>query len=341
MKPVDHASSQGSLEAMRYLVTGAAGFIGSHYVRRLLGEGGPLASRDYSPTHVTVLDALTYAGNRANLASVEGEFEFVHGDICDADLLARIVPGHDVVINFAAESHVDRSIHGPSGFVRTNVLGAHAVFEAARQAGVRRLVQIGTDEVYGSIDEGAWTEDSPLLPNSPYSAAKAAAELLVRAYHTTYGMDVISTRCSNNYGPYQFPEKIIPLFTTRIVDGRRVPLYGDGLNRRDWLHVDDHVRGIHIALEQGEAGLSYNIGGGRELNNIELTERILETMGVSWDVVDRVDDRLGHDRRYCVDDSRLRALGYAPQQIFESGLASTIEWYRSNESWWRPLLERM
>ena len=319
---------------MRYFVTGAAGFIGSHFVRQLMA-----GAYGVEPTQVTVYDKLTYAGNLANLASVSDDprFTFVQGDICDGDLLDTVLPGHDVVVNFAAETHVDRSIHGPQDFVVTNVVGTQSLLDACLRHGIPRTVHIGTDEVYGSIDEGSWDEAQPLLPNSPYSAAKAAAELLVRAYFVTYGLNVSSTRCSNNYGPYQFPEKVIPLFVTNLIDGGTVPLYGDGLNVRDWLHVDDHCRGIALVIEKGEPGESYNIGGGLELSNRELTERVLAAMGATWDSVQPVEDRKGHDRRYSVDDSRLRAMGYAPQHHFDDGLAETVAWYRDNETWWRPL----
>ncbi|MFM8516063.1 MAG: dTDP-glucose 4,6-dehydratase [Actinomycetota bacterium] len=322
---------------MRYFVTGAAGFIGSHFVRELLA-----GAYGVKPTGVTVYDKLTYAGNLENLASVSGDprFTFIRGDICDGDLLDDVLPGHDVVVNFAAETHVDRSIHGPQDFVVTNVVGTQTILDACVRHGIPRTVHIGTDEVYGSIDEGSWTEDEPLKPNSPYSAAKAAAEMLVRAYNVTYGLNVSSTRCSNNYGPHQFPEKVIPLFVTNLIDGKKVPLYGDGLNVRDWLHVDDHCRGIALVISKGEPGQSYNIGGGLELNNRELTERVLAAMGADWSMVQPVEDRKGHDRRYSVDDSRLRAMGYAPQHSFDEGLAETVEWYRTNEDWWRPLKER-
>lgn len=322
---------------MRYLVTGGAGFIGSHYVRSLLtGALGVEVER------VHVLDKLTYAGNLANLAEISGDsrYSFVQGDICDTELLEELIPGHDVVVNFAAESHVDRSIDGPDTFIRTNVLGTQAVLDACRRHDIPRVVHIGTDEVYGSIDVGSWTEDSPLLPNSPYAASKASAELLARAYHRTFGLPVSTTRCSNNYGPYQFPEKVIPLFVTNLIDERRVPLYGDGMNVRDWLHVDDHCRGIQLVVDRGDAGASYNIGGGEELSNRELTAVILQAMGRSWDDwVEQVPDRLGHDRRYSVDDSRLRALGYAPSKSFAQGIDETIQWYADNAAWWRPLME--
>ena len=319
---------------MRYFVTGAAGFIGSHFVRELMS-----GAYGVEPSGVTVYDKLTYAGNLENLAAVSSDprFTFVQGDICDGDLLDQVLPGHDVVVNFAAETHVDRSIHGPQDFVVTNVVGTQTLLDACLRHGIPRTVHIGTDEVYGSIDEGSWDEIEPLRPNSPYSAAKAAAELLVRAYYVTYGLNVSSTRCSNNYGPYQFPEKVIPLFVTNLIDGATVPLYGDGLNVRDWLHVDDHCRGIALVIEKGEPGESYNIGGGLELNNRELTERVLEAMGADWSMVQPVEDRKGHDRRYSVNDGRLRALGYAPQHRFEDGLAETVQWYRDNEAWWRPL----
>ncbi|MBU6148192.1 MAG: dTDP-glucose 4,6-dehydratase [Actinomycetales bacterium] len=320
---------------MRYFVTGAAGFIGSHYVRRLLRGGFPGSAVD----HVTVYDRLTYAGNRANLDPVADDprLTFVQGDICDGGLLDEVLPGHDRVVNFAAETHVDRSITGPQDFILTNVVGAQSLFDACLRHGIPRTVHIGTDEVYGSIDHGSWTEQSPLLPNSPYSAAKAAAELLVRAYHVTYGLNISSTRCSNNYGPYQFPEKLLPLFITNLIDGSTVPLYGDGLNVRDWLHVDDHCSGVQVVVERGEAGQSYNIGGGRELTNTEVTQAVLTAMGADWSAVHYVTDRLGHDRRYSVDDTRLRALGYRPAHTFEDGLAETVAWYRANEDWWRPL----
>lgn len=325
---------------MRYLITGAAGFIGSHFVRELMA--GSYDSLGHDCTGVTVYDKLTYAGNLENLASVADDprYTFVQGDICDGDLLDEVLPGHDVVINFAAETHVDRSIHGPQDFIVTNVVGTQTLLDACLRHGIPRTVHIGTDEVYGSIDVGSWTEDEPLLPNSPYSAAKAAAEMLVRAYNVTYGLNVSSTRCSNNYGPYQFPEKVIPLFVTNLIDGAKVPLYGDGLNVRDWLHVDDHCRGIAIVCTKGAPGQSYNIGGGLELNNKELTERVLEAMGVDWSMVQPVEDRKGHDRRYSVNDGRIRELGYEPLHKFEDGLAETVQWYRDNEAWWRPLKDR-
>jgi dTDP-glucose 4,6-dehydratase len=319
---------------VKYFVTGAAGFIGSHFVRQLMSGayGGDV-------TGVTVYDKLTYAGNLANLAEVSDDprYAFIQGDICDGDLLDQVLPGHDIVVNFAAETHVDRSIHGPQDFIVTNVVGTQTILDACLRHGIPRTVHIGTDEVYGSIDEGSWDENEPLQPNSPYSAAKAAAELLVRAYFVTYGLNVSSTRCSNNYGPFQFPEKVIPLFVTNLIDGGKVPLYGDGMNVRDWLHVDDHCRGIALVIDKGQPGESYNIGGGLELNNRDLTERVLATMGADWSSVLPVDDRKGHDRRYSVNDGKLRALGYAPEHRFEDGLAETVQWYKDNEAWWRPL----
>ncbi len=320
---------------MRVFVTGGAGFIGSHYVRQVLTDAYPA----FAGAEVTVFDKLTYAGNLDNLASVSDSprYSFVRGDLVDGALLDQVLSGHDVVVNFAAETHVDRSITGAQDFVVTNVLGAQTLFDACLRNDIPRVVHIGTDEVYGSIPEGSWTEDEPLLPNSPYSAAKAGAELLARAYAVTYGLHISTTRCSNNYGPHQFPEKVIPLFVTNLIDGKQVPLYGEGLNVRDWLHVDDHCRGIQLVAEQGAKGESYNIGGGREMSNKELTGHLLEALGADWDMVERVEDRKGHDLRYSVDHSKLAVMGYAPQHSFEDGLAETVAWYRANEAWWRPL----
>jgi dTDP-glucose 4,6-dehydratase len=248
------------------------------------------------------------------------------------------MPGVDAVVHFAAESHVDRSITGSREFIMTNVVGTHTLLEAARRAGIQKFVHVSTDEVYGSIDEGSWDENFPLLPNSPYSASKASSDLLVRAYYRTHKLNVNITRCSNNYGPYQFPEKVIPLFISNLMDGKKVPLYGEGLNIRDWLHVDDHCRGIYLVLENGRSGEIYNIGGGTELTNKELTELLLKASGANWDMVERVADRKGHDLRYSVDISKIESeLGYHPEVDFESGLAQTVEWYKSNRSWWEPL----
>lgn len=316
---------------MRVLVTGAAGFIGSAYVRELLTGAYPA----WRGARVTVLDLLTYAGNLANLAPVDGRFTFVHGDIGDSALLDRVVPGHDVVVNFAAESHVDRSIAGAADFVRTNVLGVQRLFDACLEAKVGRVVHVSTDEVYGSIDSGSWDETAPLAPNSPYSASKASGDLLARAYHVTHGLPVVITRCGNNYGPYQYPEKVIPRFVTRLLTGGTVPLYGDGGNVRDWIHVTDHCQGIQVAAERGEVGEVYHIAGTHELTNLELTDRLLSACGAGWDRVERVPDRLGHDRRYSLTDGKLRALGYAPRISFEEGLADTVRWYAANVTWWQ------
>ncbi|MFD4349198.1 dTDP-glucose 4,6-dehydratase [Streptomyces coelicoflavus] len=319
----------------RILVTGGAGFIGSHYVRTLLGPDGP------GDVRVTVLDLLTYAGNPANLDEVRDHpgFAFVEGDICDAGLVAGLMAEHDEVVHFAAESHVDRSIEGGAAFVRTNVLGTHTLVEAAHRAGGRRFVHVSTDEVYGSIDSGSWPETHPLSPNSPYSAAKASSDLLALAYHRTHGLDVRVTRCSNNYGHHHYPEKLIPLFVTNLLDGRKVPLYGDGGNVRDWLHIDDHVQGIELVRTRGRAGEVYNIGGGTELSNKELTGLLLDACGADWESsVEYVADRKGHDRRYAVDCAKIRReLGYAPRKDFRTGLAETVRWYRDNRAWWEPL----
>ncbi|MEV1172875.1 dTDP-glucose 4,6-dehydratase [Nonomuraea sp. NPDC049784] len=304
----------------RILVTGGAGFIGSHFVRNL------------HDVYVTVLDKLTYAGNRANLEGVR--HEFVHGDICDAELLSQVVPGHDLVVNFAAESHVDRSIEGAAEFMRTNALGAQTLLQACLEAEVPKVVQVSTDEVYGSIDIGSWDEDAPLRPRSPYAASKAGGDLIARAYAITYGLNVSITRCGNNYGPRQYPEKLIPLFVTNLLRGRKVPLYGDGGNIRDWIHVEDHCAGIRLVAEKGEPGEVYNIAGTAELTNKELTGRLLQACGRDWDAVEYVEDRKGHDRRYSMDDAKLRGLGYRPEISFEQGLKDTVRWYAEHEDWW-------
>ncbi|HEY5186998.1 MAG TPA: dTDP-glucose 4,6-dehydratase [Actinomycetes bacterium] len=324
---------------MRIVVTGAAGFIGSDFVRRLLTDCYPA----YTGADVVVLDKLTYAGNEANLAPVaeHPRYRFVRGDICEPDDVDAVLAGADLVVHFAAESHVDRSILGAAEFVRTNVAGTQVLLDAALRHGVGRFVHVSTDEVYGSIAQGSWPETHPLEPNSPYAASKAASDLMVRAYHRTHGLDTVITRCSNNYGPYQFPEKVIPLFATNLMDGDTVPLYGDGGNVRDWLHVDDHCDGIALVAEGGRPGEVYNIGGGTELTNRQLTELLLAATGCGWDRVRPVADRLGHDRRYSVDISKISAeLGYAPRVPFADGLRATVEWYRDHRDWWEPLRSR-
>ena len=321
---------------MRVLVTGGAGFIGSHYVRQLLGGAYPA----FAGADVVVLDKLTYAGNEENLRPVADDprFRFVRGDICDWGVVSDVMRGVDVVVHFAAETHVDRSILGASDFVVTNVVGTNTLLQGALAAGVGKFVHVSTDEVYGTIDEGSWPEDHVLEPNSPYSAAKAGSDLIARSYHRTHGLPVCITRCSNNYGPYQYPEKVLPLFITNLMEGRKVPLYGDGLNVRDWLHVTDHCRGVQLVAESGRPGEIYNIGGGTELTNRELTERLLAVMGHDWSMVQPVTDRKGHDRRYSVDHGKIAAeLGYEPVVGFEQGLAETVRWYQENRGWWEPL----
>ena len=319
---------------MKILVTGGAGFIGSNFVRMALTDR--LAVKDIEK--LTVLDALTYAGDEENLALVanDSRYKFIKGDIRDESLVDDLMQNHDYVVHFAAESHVDRSIEGGSELVSTNVMGTQVLLDAARRNQIKRFVHISTDEVYGSIEKGAWPEDHPLLPNSPYSASKAGSDLLVRAYHRTHKLDTIITRCSNNYGHYQFPEKVIPLFVTNILEGKKVPLYGQGLNVRDWLHVDDHCRGIALALVKGRAGEIYNIGGGTELTNLELTYKILEVMGVGEEVIEKVEDRKGHDLRYSVDITKISSeLGYQPEVNFDEGLKATAQWYKENQTWWK------
>ncbi|MBC6448415.1 dTDP-glucose 4,6-dehydratase [Actinokineospora xionganensis] len=321
---------------MRVLVTGGAGFIGSHYVRQALSGVYPTLV----DAEVVVLDKLTYAGNRENLAPVadSDRLRFVRGDICDGELVAETMAGVDLVVHFAAESHVDRSIAGSAEFVRTNVLGTQTLLQAALEAEVGRFIHVSTDEVYGSIDEGSWPETHPLEPNSPYSASKASSDLLARSYFRTHGLPVCVTRCSNNYGPYQYPEKVIPLFTTNLLDGKKIPLYGDGLNVRDWLHVDDHCHGIQLVADGGRAGEIYNIGGGTELTNRELTALLLEATGADDSFVQPVIDRLAHDRRYSVDITKIsEELGYQPRVPFAEGLAATVRWYSENRGWWEPL----
>jgi dTDP-glucose 4,6-dehydratase len=317
---------------VRLLVTGGAGFIGSNYVRWVL---------DHSDDEVTVYDALTYAGNRSTLADVEeahrARYRFVHADICDVEAFTEAVRGHDAVVHFAAESHVDRSIAGPSAFTVTNCVGTDVVMQACRAEEVGRVVHISTDEVYGSVEHGDSLETDPLDPRSPYSASKAGSDLIARSYWSTYGLPVTVTRSSNNFGPWQYPEKVIPLFVTNLLDGASVPLYGDGLNRRDWLHVEDNCAGVDAVLRGGALGEIYNIGGGNELSNVELTHRLLALAGAGEERIQRVADRLGHDRRYSVDCTKARALGWAPRRDLDEALAATFAWYRDNRWWWEPL----
>lgn len=324
---------------MKLLVTGGAGFIGSNFVRRTLAGEIP----GLEGSSVTVLDALTYSGTLTNLTEVAKHpgYAFVEGDIRNESLIRDLMPGHDAVVHFAAESHVDRSVIDAGIFVETNVLGTQRLLDAALATKIGRFVHVSTDEVYGSLDEGAWDENEPLLPNSPYAASKAASDLMVRSYHHTHRMDTVTTRCSNNYGPHHFPEKLIPLFVTNLIDNQPVPLYGDGGNVRDWLHVDDHCRGIALALQKGRAGEIYNIGGGTELTNKELTGLLLEATGRDWDLVTAVEDRKGHDRRYCVNIDKISGeLGYEPQVPFDHGLADVVQWYRTHREWWEPLKAR-
>jgi len=324
---------------VKLFVTGGAGFIGSNFTRMALTGRLP----GLEDAEITVFDALTYSGTLTNLEEVADNprYSFIKGDIRDADAVRDALAGHDAIVHFAAESHVDRSVTDAGIFVETNVLGTQRLLDAAMALGINRFVHVSTDEVYGSIDEGEWTEDEPLLPNSPYSASKAGSDLLVRSYHRTHGLHTSITRCSNNYGTHHFPEKVIPLFVTNLIDGLHVPLYGDGLNQRDWLHVDDHCRGIALVLQKGLAGEIYNIGGGTELSNRELTTMLLEATGRDESFVDYVEDRKGHDRRYCVDISKISSeLGYEPQVPFDKGLADVVQWYRDNRAWWEPLKAR-
>jgi dTDP-glucose 4,6-dehydratase len=324
---------------MNLLVTGAAGFIGSHYVRTLLARDAPKAPE---APRITVLDKLTYAGTLDNLELGHPRLYFVRGDIRDAGLVDKLMAEADQVVHFAAESHVDRSIAGAGDFVLTNVVGTQTLLDAALRHGVEPFVHISTDEVYGSVDTGSATERDPVRPSSPYSASKASADLLALAYHRTHGLDVRVTRCSNNYGPRQFPEKVIPLFVTNLLDGGNVPLYGEGLNVRDWLNVDDHCQGVELVRTQGRAGEIYNLGGGTELSNKDLTALLLKACGAGWDRVRHVEDRKGHDLRYCVDWTKARTeLGYRPRHDFEAALADTVAWYREHRAWWEPLKRRV
>ena len=322
-------------DGLRLLVAGGAGFIGSNFIRYILGARG-----DWQVVNV---DKLTYAGNLANLQDVEGNdrYRFHRADICDAKAVDPIVKDEapDAIVNFAAETHVDRSIDDPALFLRTNILGTQVLLDAARKHGVARFLQISTDEVYGSLGpSGQFSEDSPLRPNSPYAASKTSADMLVRAYFKTYGLPAIITRCSNNYGPYQFPEKIIPFFVTLLKENKPVPIYGDGMNVRDWIHVDDHSRAVEVVLLRGLPGEVYNVGGGNERTNIEITKLLLAAMGKPESLLTFVSDRPGHDRRYAIDDRKIRGeLGVAPQVPFEEGIRATVRWYLENEPWWRAV----
>lgn len=315
---------------MKLFVTGGAGFIGSNHVRHVLAG---------SDDHVTVFDAITYAGNLANLAEVEDDprFRFVKGDVCDRESVEQAMAGHDAVVHFAAESHVDRSIASPDEFVRTNCLGTNVVCDVARRAEVDRVVHVSTDEVYGSVEEGSSGEGDALDPRSPYSASKAGSDLIALSYFSTFGLPVVVTRSSNNFGPFQYPEKVIPLFVTNLLDGLQVPLYGDGMNIRDWCYVEDNCAAIDLVLRRGEIGTVYNIGAGNEVPNRLLVDKLLALMGAGEDMVRYVEDRLGHDRRYSVDSTRVRALGWAPARDLDEALASTVAWYRENRRWWEPL----
>lgn len=318
---------------MRLLVTGGLGFIGSNFIRMVLQERPNV--------EVVNLDAMTYAGNPANLRDVESDrrYRFVHGSICDPAVVASALEGGvDAIVNFAAETHVDRSILDPEAFLHTDILGTHVLLEAVRERSIPRYLQVSTDEVYGDVSKGESNEDDPLRPRSPYSASKAGGDLQVLAYWTTYRTPVLITRGSNTYGPYQYPEKLIPLFITNLIDDQPVPVYGDGLQVRDWLHALDHARGILHVLEHGELGNVYNIGGGNPRTNIEITRQLVEGCGRSMEThVRHVTDRPGHDRRYAIETAKARALGWAPRVPFDEGLRETIAWYQANEAWWRPL----
>ena len=318
---------------MKLFVTGAAGFIGSNYVRWVLAN---------SDHEITVFDKLTYAGNLDNISDVLGaRCRFVQGDICDQAAVLVHLPGHDAVVHFAAESHVDRSIVDPYAFVHTNVFGTNVLCDVANRVGVERFLHISTDETYGSIEEGSFAEPDRLTPRSPYSASKAGSDLVALSYFTTYGLPVLVTRCSNNYGPYQFPEKLIPLFTTNLLDGKQVPLMGDGGNVRDWIHVEDHNRAAHLVLEEGVLGEVYNIGAHNEITNSDITMRLLELTGRDESSIEWVPDRLGHDRRYSVQIDKITALGWKLERDFDAGLAHTVEWYREHRDWWEPLKARV
>ena len=316
-----------------YLVTGGSGFIGSNFVRQML--------QNDTNCHIVNLDKLTYAGNPANLVDIEMDerYSFVHGDICDTDVVRQIFHQHkpQIIINFAAETHVDRSIGSPDDFIKTDVFGVFTLLEASKEFGVDLFLQISTDEVYGSIAEGSFCEGDPLLPSSPYSASKAGGDRLAYSYYVTYNLPVIITRASNNYGPFQYPEKLISLFVTNALEDRDLPVYGDGKNVRDWLYVSDHCSAVHFIIENGKLGEVYNVGGGNELQNIHITHQILEQLGKSTDLIKFVEDRKGHDLRYSLDCSKLNQLGWMPEHSFDEALAETIHWYQSNEALWAPI----
>ncbi len=317
----------------KLLVTGGAGFIGSNFIRYILGK--------YDDYKIVNLDNLTYCGNLDNLKDVDknSNYKFVKGDIADAKLVDRLAKDCDIILNFAAETHVDRSIKDPSSFIKTNVFGTYVLLEAAKKFCTSLFVQISTDEVYGSIKEGSFTENSSLLPNSPYSATKAAGDLLVRSYFVTYKLPVVITRSSNNFGPYQYPEKIIPLFITNALDGKKVPLYADGMNVRDWLFVEDNCEGIDLIMQKGIHGETYNIGGGNEITNLELTHTILDILGKDRSYIEFVKDRPGHDKRYALNINKIRSLGWQPKHDFQVALELTAEWYKDNEAWWKRLIK--
>jgi len=315
---------------MKQFITGGAGFIGSNYVRYILNN---------TDDEVTVFDALTYAGNLSTMRDVEtnSRYKFVKGNICDSAAVSEAMKGHDAVVHFAAESHVDRSINGSEDFIHTNCFGTNTVIDTARKLEVSRVLHIGTDEVYGSVEVGSSLETDPLEPRSPYSASKAGSDLIALAYFHTHGTPVVVTRCTNNFGPYQYPEKAIPLFTTNLLDGKKIPLYGDGLNERDWLFVDDHCSGVHLVLTKGTLGEIYNIGAGNETTNRVLVNKLLEAFGVGEEMVQYVEDRKGHDRRYSVNIDKITKLGWKKERTLDEALAETVQWYRDNRWWWEPL----
>jgi len=319
------------MNTLKILITGGCGFIGSNFIRNMLDK--------YPDHQITNLDKLTYAGNLDNLKDIESNpnYNFVKGDICDFDVVNKVMQDVDQVVHFAAESHVDRSIEDGAVFVRTNVLGTNTLLQGVLANDVKRFIHVSTDEVYGSIKDGSFSEMDDLKPSSPYSASKAGSDLLAMSYHTTYGLAVTITRCTNNFGPYQYPEKLIPLFITNLMDNRKVPVYGSGMNVRDWIHVDDHCSGIDFVLNNGNTGEVYNIGGGSELTNLDITHRILEALGKDESMIEYVEDRKGHDFRYSLDCTKLKKMGWKPKYDFDSALNSTIAWYMDNRWWWEPL----